>query len=128
MDDLGEAGGHCPRCGAEYAPGYRVSADDRTPLLPGPAVPEAPNAPQTPMAPSPPQVWRSVAAFGNQDEARLLAGRLEAEGIETRIFPEPGLAIYGRDTAAMLGQPTQVLVDQGDVAEAERILREVTER
>jgi hypothetical protein len=66
-----------------------------------------------------------VGAFGNQDEARLLAGRLEAEGVEARVFPEPTFSLYGRDTVAMLGQPTQVLVPEDRLEEARRIIEEV---
>ena len=73
------------------------------------------------------QTWRAVASFGNQDEARLLAGRLQAEGIEARIFPESGLSLYGRDTLSMLGQPTEVLVPEELVGEAERLIEELHE-
>jgi hypothetical protein len=66
-----------------------------------------------------------VAAFGHEDEARLLAGRLEAEGIEARIFPEPAVSVYGRDTVAMLGQPIRVLVPEGETDEALRIIEEI---
>jgi hypothetical protein len=68
-----------------------------------------------------------VASFGNQDEARLLAGRLQAEGIEARIFPEAEFSVYGRDSVSMLGQPIEVLVPQELVGQAERVLDEVRE-
>jgi hypothetical protein len=66
-----------------------------------------------------------VASFRNQDEARLLAGRLQAEGIEARIFPDPDFSLYGRDSVSMLGQPIEVLVPQEQVGQAERVIDEV---
>jgi hypothetical protein len=80
---------------------------------------------RAPDAPSAPRAWRSVAAFRDPDEARLLAGRLEAEGLDARIHPEPPTTVYGRDTAAMFGQPTEVLVPEEQVRYAEQILEDI---
>jgi hypothetical protein len=71
--------------------------------------------------------WVPVARFGNQDEARLLAGRLEAEGVPARIFPEPQSTYYGRDTLSHLGQPIEVLVPEHRVVEA-RLVVEALDR
>ena len=68
-----------------------------------------------------------MASFRNQDEARLLAGRLQAEGIEARLFPEPEFSLYGRDTGSMLGQPIEVLVPEELAGQAERVIDEVRE-
>ncbi|HYZ11611.1 MAG TPA: DUF2007 domain-containing protein [Actinomycetota bacterium] len=69
--------------------------------------------------------WVSVARFGSQDEARLLAGRLEAEGIPASIFPEPQFTYYGRDTLSHLGQPIEVLVPEHRVVEARVLIEEL---
>jgi Putative prokaryotic signal transducing protein len=119
--DRSEVGGHCPRCGAEYRPGVELCADDGTPLLPGP-LPEPGKAPAAARAP---RNWRQVAALGREEEARLLAGRLEAEGIDARLFPEPTFSLYGRDTVPMLGQPIRVLVPEEAVDEAAGIIEEI---
>ena len=73
----------------------------------------------------PPARWVPVARFGNQDEARLLAGRLEAEGIPATIFPDPQLTYYGRDTLSYLGQPIEVLVPEHRAVEAGAVVDEL---
>ncbi len=69
--------------------------------------------------------WVSVARFGSQDEARLLAGRLEAEGIPASIFPEPQFTYFGRDTLSHLGQPIEVLVPEHRIVEARVLIEEL---
>jgi hypothetical protein len=68
--------------------------------------------------------WAEVASFSREEEARLLAGRLDAEGFPTRIYPEQSGDYLGPGTSPMLGQPIQVLVPEDRVLEA----REVVER
>lgn len=74
-----------------------------------------------------PRVWRSVAAFRNPDEARLLVGRLRAEGLDARMQPEPPTTAYGRETGAMFGQLTEVLVPEEQTRDAELVLEEIRE-
>jgi hypothetical protein len=62
--------------------------------------------------------WFAVAAFGEEAEARLLAGRLETEGIETRLYPEFQGSYYGE----AVNQPFQVLVPAHRVLEARAVL------
>ncbi|MGH2723075.1 MAG: DUF2007 domain-containing protein [Actinomycetota bacterium] len=124
-EDLNAAAAHCPACGTEYRAGFDTCADDGTPLVPGPAPEPAPEAPPAPTAPEPRRTWRAVATFHREDEARLLAGRLEAEGIEARVFPEGTSDFYGRGTSAMLGRPWEVLVPEGREDEAARVIEEV---
>jgi hypothetical protein len=69
--------------------------------------------------------WVSVARFGSQDEARLLAGRLDADGIPARIFPDPQFTYYGRDTISHLGQPIEVFVPEHRVVEARLLIEEL---
>ncbi len=71
--------------------------------------------------------WVAVARLADQDEARLLAGRLQAEGIPATIFPEPQSTYYGPNTLPHLGQPIEVLVPEHRVVEA-RVLVEELER
>ena len=66
--------------------------------------------------------WVEVASFAREDEARLAAGRLEAEGIPTRLYPEDPGDYYGPSTSAMLGQPIQVLVPGHRLLEARDVL------
>jgi hypothetical protein len=119
-----EVGAHCPMCLAEYRPGFDTCADDGTPLVRGPApsIPEPPPARVTPTGPPP--RWTPVAQFGDPDEARLLCGRLQSEGIEARIFPEDFASYYGRANT-ILGQPAQVLVPEDRVKAAEYVIRHI---
>ena len=125
------AAAHCPTCGTDYRAGVDLCADDGTPLVPGPGPEPQERERHTPAPPPPPQEapfrWIAVSRFPGQDEARLLIGRLEAEGIPARIFPDPQLNYYGRDTISHLGQPIEVLVPEHRVVEA-RVLIEELER
>jgi hypothetical protein len=62
--------------------------------------------------------WFAVAAFSEEAEARLLAGRLEAEGLETRLYPEFQGSYYGE----AVNLPFQVLVPSHRVLEARAVL------
>jgi hypothetical protein len=69
--------------------------------------------------PGSPEVrWLEVASFTKEEEARLLAGRLEAEGIEVQVFPE-FQASYYRD---VLPLPVRVLVPEHRAGEAHELL------
>lgn len=117
-------GGHCPVCLAEYRPGFDTCVDDGSPLVPGPAPMQA--EPSQERAPSgPPARWMPVAEFRDSDVARLLCGRLQSEGIEALIFPEDSATFYGRTTGAMLGQMVQVLVPEGQLKEAQHLIRAI---
>lgn len=125
--DLNEVASHCPACGAEYRPGFDICADDGTPLVPGPA-PEDIGQPVTASTEEPAQgPWEPVAEFSATHEAALLAGRLEAEGIPARIFPDGQSEYYGPGTSAILGQPIKVLVQAHRVMEARQVLTELNQ-
>jgi hypothetical protein len=62
--------------------------------------------------------WFAVASFSEEAEARLLAGRLEAEGLETRLYPEFQGNYYGE----AVNLPFQVLVPSHRVLEARAVL------
>jgi hypothetical protein len=117
-----EVGAHCPVCLAEYRPGFDTCADDGTPLVRGPA-PSTPESPRRPPAGPAPR-WTPVAEFRDPDEARLLCGRLQSEGIDARIFPEDFASYFGRGSA-FLAQPVQVLVPEDRVKAAEYVIRHI---
>jgi hypothetical protein len=66
--------------------------------------------------------WVEVASFAREEEARLLAGRLEADGIPARVYPESQASYYGPGTSALLGQPIRVLVPEHRTPEAGRVI------
>jgi hypothetical protein len=65
--------------------------------------------------------WVPIASFAREDEARLLAGRLEAEGIEARVYPEWQGGYYGESVHV----PVRVLVPQHRALEARAVVEEV---
>jgi hypothetical protein len=139
-DDVNAVGGHCPTCGAEYRPGFSECADDGTPLLPGPA--PRPNEPdpepaaagddgadasrdwwdrparQEHGAPAEPPV--TLGRWPN-DEAWLVAGLLQSNGIEAVVSPGYGTDYTYRPTARSI---VEVLVQARDADQAARIVRE----
>lgn len=66
------------------------------------------------MSAGPPARWVQVASFAAEGEARLLAGRLDAEGIEARLYPEFQGGYYGEG----FNLPVRVLVPEHRVVEA----------
>ena len=69
--------------------------------------------------------WVVTAEFGVQERARLLAGRLEAEGIPTLLEPEWASTHYGPSTSAFLGRPFSVLVPEDRLEDARALIREI---
>jgi len=65
---------HCPKCHAEYEDRVRVCADCRIGLAPGTAPDEPENG-----------GWSVVTTLGSDEEATLLAGFLEGNGIEVTV-------------------------------------------
>jgi hypothetical protein len=62
-----------------------------------------------------------VAEFSREQEARLLAGRLEAEGIEVKMDPEWQGGPYGET----IWLPVSVLVPEHRFLEARAIIEEI---
>jgi hypothetical protein len=62
-----------------------------------------------------------VAQFSRDQEARLLAGRLEAEGIEVKMDPEWQGGPYGET----MWVPVSVLVQEHRALEAQQIIEEI---
>jgi hypothetical protein len=69
--------------------------------------------------------WVRVASYSRQEEARLVAGRLEAEGIEARVFPEAVMGFYGTRTHEILQQGIDVLVPEDRREEALALIQEI---
>jgi Putative prokaryotic signal transducing protein len=65
--------------------------------------------------------WVRVASFTREEEARLLAGRLAAEGIQSRVYPEFQGGYYGES----VHMPVEVLVPEHRVLEARRVMEEL---
>ena len=125
MSYLNEVGGYCPACGAEYRSGYDTCADDGTPLTPGPA-PEPDHEtgpPERSAQPGP--AWEPVAELRSSDEAHILAGRLQAEGIEAFVDPPQHHSYYGAATAAVLNYRFKVLVPPHRLLEAAEVIRDI---
>jgi len=85
-DDLNAVGGHCPRCGAEYRPGFHVCADCDIPLVPGPAL-TARASPGQPVEGSEARDVSTVCRLP-WEEAWLMAGRLRTAGIDAAVSPD----------------------------------------
>lgn len=73
------------------------------------------------MSAGPPARWVEVASYAAESEARLLAGRLDAEGIEARVYPEFQGTYYGES----LNLPVRVLVPEHRVVEAMLVVEEL---
>jgi hypothetical protein len=118
VENLNAVGGHCPRCGAEYRPGFTTCADCGVPLVPGPAPENGPwnRPPEEKRTNDDPDV-ESVATLP-YEEAWLLAGRLRADGIEAHVFPDDLPAPFGR----ALTPTADVLVHTSRLDEARRVV------
>lgn len=66
-----------------------------------------------------------VAEYGREDHARLLAGRLETEGIPVTLSPEQLADIYGSGTSAFLGKGIEIYVPEDRLLEARRLIEEL---
>ncbi|MGH2691264.1 MAG: putative signal transducing protein [Actinomycetota bacterium] len=66
--------------------------------------------------------WVPVTSFLREDQARLAAGRLEAEGIPSRIYPEEIGTYYGSAVEALMRHGIDVLVPEDRLLEAREIL------
>jgi hypothetical protein len=122
-DDLNAVGGHCPRCGAEYRPGFHVCADCDIPLVPGPA-PEAVAPPEDHTAASGPRDV-SVVCLLPWEEAWLMAGRLRTAGIEAAVSPDnysaSALGSHISLPTGAFARRFEVLVPTDQLKEARRV-------
>lgn len=117
--NLNEAAAHCPECGAEYRPGFDTCADDGTRLVPGP-VPEP--IPEAVRAPEALGRFVPVVVVDTLQEAHLIAGRFESDGIKAFIDP-PFVATESIGGASRIVHGFKVLVPEGRREEAASVLR-----
>ena len=126
--DPDRAAAYCPTCLAEYREGFDVCADDGTPLLVGPA-PAPEEEPQEP-EPERPRIqtgarWEKLADIGSEEHARLLAGRLESEGIPVTLSPDRLYEFYGTGTGKLLGSAIEVFVPEDQMLRARQVVEEL---
>lgn len=87
-EDLNAVASHCPRCNAEYRPGFDTCADCGIALVPGPA-PRPPEDERTPPSdPHEPAIEVARVCSLALGEAQLLVGRLRSDGIPARMYPD----------------------------------------
>jgi hypothetical protein len=114
----------CPKCGAEYRPGFTACADCRVPLVdrPAGAVNEAPEAVDQPdCTPYPNRRFVELVRVSAL-EANMIVNRLRAEGAGTaNLGAEP---IY-RSLAFTEGVP--ILIAEDELALANEILAALDE-
>lgn len=70
--------------------------------------------------PAGPQIrWVAAAWFAREQDARLLAGRLQAEGVEAQVYPEFQGGYYGEsvNVAVQVMVPEHRLIEARDVVE-----------
>ena len=99
---------YCPSCRSEYEDSVSKCAECGGELLAGPLPADDPTA-----------GWRLLRTVSTDEEARLLAGFLEAEGIETTV--EPVNATQLPETLGDLAE-LRVFVPAGRIDEAETLL------
>lgn len=66
-----------------------------------------------------------LAEYGREEQARLVGGRLESEGIPVRLSPETLADIYGPGTSALLGKGIELYVPEDRLLEARDLLTEL---
>jgi hypothetical protein len=124
--DPDRAAAYCPTCLAEYREGFDVCADDGTPLLAGPA----PAPEEDLQEPERPRIqtgarWVKLGDIGSEEHARLLAGRLESEGIPVTLSPDRLYEFYGTGTGGLLGQAIELYVPEDQVLRARQVIEEL---
>jgi hypothetical protein len=135
--DIDRVASHCPRCGAEYRAGFDTCSDCGVALARGPS-PEEPAPTRSrsdPWSEATERVWgpdreRRVAVDPHPEpevlcrlpleEASMLVGRLEAEGIPARVASDVGPLVM-----PPVNSLKEVLVPRSRLRDARRVLAEV---
>ena len=109
---------YCPACRADYAPGTERCHDCEIDL-------EEPGQEEAVLpADLPPEPLVTVASFDSLLQANILAGRIEAEGVQCFIADAETIGVHGLLAGAVGGVKIQVRKSDGPRAAA--ILRENT--
>jgi Putative prokaryotic signal transducing protein len=66
--------------------------------------------------------WVPVTSFLREDQARLAAGRLQAEGIPAVVYPEEIGTYYGSAVEALMRHGIDVLVPEDRLLEARELI------
>jgi hypothetical protein len=129
MVDIATPAAYCPNCGAEYRTGFETCLDCGTELLRGPLPDDwapadpIPKEPESKSHPEP--VTLCTLPW---DEAWLLAGKLNDEGIEARVDPDTLAPYTGLGIPPMGRNGYDVVVPKGRIEEAREIARGVATR
>lgn len=138
-EDFNRAASHCPNCQAEYRVGFDACADCGIALVQGPAsAPEEHFPTKDAWAQATERVWGDGPKGGEEhpepvvlvelgwEEAWMLAGRLNDEGIEARVSPDYEANLYGKDPI-LSRQRFEVLVPNGELERAREVVRAIVE-
>lgn len=129
-EDLNTPASYCPTCLTEYRAGFDTCADDGTPLQPGPApkpVEPTHSAESPPQRPLPQTGARFVklVEYASELRARLVAGRLESEGIPVVLDPEMQHEPYGAGTNAILGKGVDIYIPEDRLLQARELIEQL---
>ena len=69
--------------------------------------------------------WVKLAEYGREDQARLVAGRLESEGIPVTLNPDMQHEIYGPGSNAILGKGVELFVPEDRLLQARELIEQL---
>ena len=69
--------------------------------------------------------WVKLAEYALELRARLVAGRLESEGIPVTLNPEMQHEIYGPGSNAILGKGVELYVPEDRLLQARQLIEEL---
>jgi hypothetical protein len=69
--------------------------------------------------------WVKLAEYGREEQARLVAGRLETEGIPVTLSPDQLADIYGPGTSAFLGKGIELYVPEDRLLQARQLIEQL---
>jgi hypothetical protein len=79
----------------------------------------------TEAAPATGAKWVKVAEYGREDQARLVAGRLESEGIPVTLNPDMQHEVYGPGSNAILGKGVELFVPEDRLLQARELIEQL---
>ena len=69
--------------------------------------------------------WIKLVEYALEQRARLVAGRLEAEGIPVTLNPDMQHEIYGPGSNAILGKGVELYVPENRLLEARELIEQL---